>query len=85
MACGCTVVASNTGGNPELVEDGRTGLLFEPGDVDGLTARLRLLITDSALRARLAAAGELKIRECFSSAAAARRKGEIYLKLVRER
>ena len=39
-AAGRPVVASRVGGIPELIEDGKTGLLVEPGDVDGLAARL---------------------------------------------
>jgi L-malate glycosyltransferase len=85
MACGCAVVASDTGGNPELVEDGKTGLLFQSGDLNGLAERLRMLTTNPGLRACMAAAGARKIRENFSTAAAARRMGEIYLELLRRR
>ena len=56
-AYGRAVVASRVGGLPELVEDGRTGLLFDRGDVDGLAQRLRLLLTDRALAEELGAAG----------------------------
>jgi glycosyltransferase involved in cell wall biosynthesis len=49
MACGCACVASRVGGNSELVRDGDTGLLFEPGDVDGLSARFRRLAGSPAL------------------------------------
>src|SRR4029077_5841450 len=45
-AAGLPVVASRVGGIPELIEDGRTGLLVESGDVDGLAARLRQLLAD---------------------------------------
>ena len=38
MACGCAVVASRVGGNPELVIPGETGLLFEAGQSDDLAA-----------------------------------------------
>ena len=55
MACGCCVAASRVGGNPELVAQGETGMLFEPRDAAGLAEVLRLLISDSALRAKLAA------------------------------
>jgi len=41
MACGVPVIATNVSGNPELVISGETGLLFEPGDVNTLTERLR--------------------------------------------
>jgi len=40
-AYGLGVVASRIGGIPELVQEGRTGLLFEPGDAAGLAAAMR--------------------------------------------
>ncbi len=85
MACGCCAIASNVGGNPELIRDGETGLLFEAGDIAGLSARLDLLIHDDALRYRLAAAAAQWIRERFSVRAAAERMGEIYSELLDRR
>lgn len=41
FACGVPVVASRAGAMAEMVEDGRTGLLFKPGDPDDLAARIR--------------------------------------------
>jgi glycosyltransferase involved in cell wall biosynthesis len=78
MACGCAVVASRAGGNPELVTEGRTGLLFEPGDMAGLSAALHTLIGNRDARLRLGAAAAERMREEFSLVAAARRMGEIY-------
>ncbi len=57
MACGCCVVASNAGGNPELVQDGNTGLIFQKGSAVDLAAKLRLLFSRPDLRSRLALAG----------------------------
>lgn len=82
MACGCCPLASNTGGNPELVEDGITGLLFPPGDVAGLAARLRLVIENAAQRAFLARQAATRIREQFSLEAAARNMAAIYRALL---
>ncbi len=84
MACGCCAVATNVGGNPELVLKGETGLRFEPGDSEGLSLALRTLIEDKALRQRLAAAGAEFISQRFSTRAAAERMGEIYTKLIEE-
>ncbi|RFP59556.1 glycosyltransferase [Cognatiluteimonas weifangensis] len=53
MAAGCPVIASAVGGTPELVRDGRTGLLFAPGSVAALSACMARLCTDPTLRARL--------------------------------
>jgi glycosyltransferase involved in cell wall biosynthesis len=78
MACGCAVVASNVGGNPELVTDGETGLLFERASIDGLAAKLRLLMEQPSLRERLALAGSRRMRDEFSMAASARRMAAIY-------
>ena len=61
MACGCCPVASDVGGNPELVASMETGLLFQPGDVADLVAKLELLAGDSALRRSLAARAAARI------------------------
>ena len=53
MVRGIPVVASRVGGLPALVEDGVTGFLVTPGDVAALTACIRRLAEDPALRASL--------------------------------
>jgi len=60
MACGLPVVASNVGGLPEIVEDGRTGLLVPPGDVDALASALDRLLSEPALRAAMGEAGRAR-------------------------
>lgn len=55
MAIGTAVVASRVAGIPELVEDGRSGLLFTPSDWDELAACIGRLLDDEALRKTLAA------------------------------
>ncbi len=82
MASGCACVATRVGGNPELIEHERSGLLFGSGDADGLGRWLRLLAADAELRNRLADAGAARIREEFSIEASARRMGEIYDSLL---
>jgi L-malate glycosyltransferase len=82
MACGCAVVASRTGGNPELVTNGETGLLFTPGKPPDLAAKLNLLLDDSALRHKLAEAGQAFLRSRFSIEASTRRMEEIYTEFL---
>jgi glycosyltransferase involved in cell wall biosynthesis len=53
MASGTPVVGSRVGGLPEVVEDRVTGLLVEPGDVDGLHAALDEVVRDPVLAGRL--------------------------------
>lgn len=57
MATGLPVVAARTGGIPELVEQGRTGLLVEPENPADLAQALVRLLDDRALCAELGAAG----------------------------
>lgn len=54
---GSAVIGSATGGIPEVVRDGETGLLVPPADVDALAAAGRRLLTDDALLERLRAGG----------------------------
>lgn len=53
MAAGVPVVAMAAGGIADVVEDGVSGMLSPVGDLDGLTLRMQLLLTDTALAQRL--------------------------------
>ena len=55
---GVAVIGSNAGGVPEIIEDGKTGLLFESQNAQDLTRCLRRLMTEPGLRERLAKTGE---------------------------
>ncbi|MBI5248772.1 MAG: glycosyltransferase family 4 protein [Desulfomonile tiedjei] len=62
MASGLPVVATRVGGIPELVDDGKTGLLFTPGDVAQLRHCLKQLIDDKDLRSRMSRAALESLR-----------------------
>jgi glycosyltransferase involved in cell wall biosynthesis len=66
MARGRAVVASRTGGIPEWLVDGETGLLTPPGDVAQLASALDLLLDKPDLRARMGAAGARRVRRYFT-------------------
>jgi glycogen(starch) synthase len=53
MWAGVPVVASRTGGIPEIVEDGRTGLLVEPHDSTAFARAIGAILSDRGLAARL--------------------------------
>ena len=63
MALGLPVVGWRAGNLPHLAEDGREGLLVEPGDIDALAEALERLALDSDLRTRLGAAAKLRALE----------------------
>jgi glycosyltransferase involved in cell wall biosynthesis len=65
MALGTPVIASRVAGIPELVEDGRTGLLFTPSDWAALGACMRRLLDDAHLRERLAQNARTAVHEEF--------------------
>jgi len=56
-ATGLPAVGARTGGIVDVIEDGASGWLVDPGDVAALAARLRALVVDAAARARLGARG----------------------------
>jgi L-malate glycosyltransferase len=82
MACGCAVIASRVGGNPELVIGGKTGLLFERENVEQLAAHIKCLIENPELRSKLAVAGSQRIHAEFARARAIDRMQSIYSELI---
>jgi glycosyltransferase involved in cell wall biosynthesis len=58
LALGIPTIASNTGGNPEIVTNEESGLLFAKGDAADLARAITALALDGARRARLAAGGQ---------------------------
>jgi L-malate glycosyltransferase len=78
MACGCAAVASDVGGNPELVAHGETGLIFRAGDAQDLARQLETLIESEPGRERLAEAAAARIRSRFSVSSSARDMAAIY-------
>ena len=64
MAAGCAVVASRTGGVPEIVLSGQTGVLVEPNNIEALASALKEMAAQPARRAALGAAG-LKRAQSF--------------------
>ena len=67
MASGAPVVASNAGGLPEVVPHGEAGYLFEPGDVDGMTAGALEILNDPDRWKAFSAAGRAVAVERFSA------------------
>lgn len=66
MASGLPVVSSQLSGIPELVENGQTGILVQPGDVNALALALQKLHADPALRFKMGRAGREKVLREFN-------------------
>jgi glycosyltransferase involved in cell wall biosynthesis len=66
------------------VDEGRTGLLFEPGDVPDLSAKLERLLTDPLLRARLGSAGPAWVAERFDWGRSLARLSDLLEEAVRD-
>jgi phosphatidylinositol alpha-1,6-mannosyltransferase len=65
-AAGLPTIGGNSGGVPEAVESGTTGILVEGHDVAELADAIRRLATDEALRRRMGGAGRALVRRAFT-------------------
>ncbi len=68
MAASRPVVASRTGGTPEIVQDGETGLLVPPGDAAALADAAIALLGDERRRSAYGQAGRLRVEQEFTLA-----------------
>jgi glycosyltransferase involved in cell wall biosynthesis len=66
MSCGLPIVATRSGGIVELVDDGRTGILVERGEVTELTRAILYLLRDKQLCESMGVAGRLRVSERFT-------------------
>lgn len=85
LACGIPVIASNSGGMPDIIEDGVTGLLVPAGDSGALAIRLRMLAEDGSLRQRLGKQGREYFGRFHSPTVAASVYTGIYQQVLEER
>jgi len=84
MACGTAVVGSRTGGIPEVVADGQTGLLVPPGEPEPLAVALNALVSDPDRAAAMGRAGRKRAVAEFGWAAIAAQTATLYAELVNE-
>jgi len=66
MAMGRPLVATRTGGTPEIVEHGVSGLLFPPGDAATLAAHVAVLLEDAGRRRQMGDAGRARVEREFT-------------------
>ena len=65
MACEVPVIASRVGGLPELIDDGRTGFLCDPDDVEAMTERAIRIISDPELGRQIGRAAAASVADRF--------------------
>jgi len=78
MACGLPVVAARVGGNPDLVEHGKTGFLLESDDIQQFADAIGIYVDDTALRRAHGTAGRLAVEQRFSIDAMTRSYDALY-------
>lgn len=66
MACGVPVVGTRSGSLPEVVDDGKTGLLVPPNDSSGLANAIQILSQDQRLRRDMAMKAVERVKQSFT-------------------
>jgi glycosyltransferase involved in cell wall biosynthesis len=85
MSAGLPVVASDVGGNSQIVRDGETGLLVPAQDANALAAALLRLLRDDPLASRLAQSGHALVKTHFSFERLVEETGQLYTELLRRK
>jgi glycosyltransferase involved in cell wall biosynthesis len=82
MAAGVPVIATRVGGNPEVIEDGVSGLLVPPRDSAALAAAMDRLLEDESLARVLGQAAMRRVSELFSLEGSVHETEHLYQRLV---
>jgi glycosyltransferase involved in cell wall biosynthesis len=78
MACGNAIVATSVGDVPEMLEQGRAGVLVPPGDIPALAAAISRLLEDPGERARLSASARSRAERVYAQDEMVRKLYRIY-------
>ena len=81
-AAGVPVVATDVGGTREVVDDGITGTIVKPGDIESLANAMLALLNNPARAAAMGAAGKEKVLREFTAKAIAERTEAVYRRLL---
>jgi glycosyltransferase involved in cell wall biosynthesis len=84
-ASGAPILASNVGTLPDVVEDGKTGLLFDPFDLSDVAAKIRAFFMDSTDRNAISHAARKKFEDEFTAAKALENLTRIYNLAIRRK
>jgi glycosyltransferase involved in cell wall biosynthesis len=82
MASRLACIGSNSGGIPELIVNGETGLVVEPGDPADLARSLGILLDDPGRRARMGRAGRARASDLFTCSAMASTVAGVYAEIL---
>ncbi|MDO9316063.1 MAG: glycosyltransferase family 4 protein [Burkholderiaceae bacterium] len=85
MSMRLPIIATDVGGNREMMVHGESGLIVPPGDVPALVREAGVLLADPALRQRLGRAARERVEQHFTLAAMAARTTAIYREVMRSR
>ncbi len=84
MACGKPVVGSRINGIPEVIVDGETGFLVEPGNPAPLAERVSFLLTNEQRRREMGTAGRRRAEEMFDQDRLVRQLEDMYHEVITE-
>jgi len=83
MAMARPLLAPAHGGAVEMIEDGKTGLLFEPGNADDLTRKIKLLYRDASLRKNIGDSARTHALQTFAIEEHVRKIEAVYERLLK--
>ena len=83
MAVGVPVVASNIGGIPEMIEDGKTGLLIDPYDIQNISDAVSKILSDEALARSMGQAAKETAKKRFTASLACEKTLRAYREIMK--
>jgi glycosyltransferase involved in cell wall biosynthesis len=82
MAAGKPVVATDGGGVPEIVENGKTGILVPMGDIQAMAGAICRIIAEPALAKEMGARARQRVSDHFTADQTARKVEAVYREIV---